>query len=105
MGYNIRPSDLADLCKWDADVKVTCRRCGRWALFELLPLLNHFRSRGWNTSWDCVASHFVCKGTEDDAGCGSREMRVGLAPRVKPTPPEPTLTRLQMKQRAKRERH
>jgi hypothetical protein len=105
MGYNIDPNDLADLCKWVADVKVTCRKCRRWAIFPLLPLLHHFRQRGWNTSWGCVARRFVCKGTEEDRGCGSKELWIGLAPHVEPTPPEPTMTKLQMQQRAKRERH
>lgn len=105
MGFNIRPNELADLGKWDADLKITCRRCRRWAVFELLPILNHFRSRGWNTSWSCVASRFVCKGTQEDPGCGGKELRAGLAPRTKPPRPEPVLTELQMQQRIRRERH
>lgn len=104
MGANIRPNDLADLCKWDADLKITCRRCGRWAVFDLLPVLNHFRARGWNTAWDCIASHFVCRGTVDDAGCGSRQISPGMAPRMKPPPPVPKVTEIQARQMAKRER-
>ena len=105
MGYNIRPKDLADLCKFDADLKVRCRRCGRWAVFDILPVLNHFRGRGWNTTWGCVAWHFICKGTNEDRGCGSKDLSVSMVPRPKPAPPEAKLTELQMRQRAKRERH
>jgi hypothetical protein len=105
MGANIRPHELADLAEWDADLKITCRRCKRTAVFDLLPILNHFRAHGWNTSWSCVASRFVCKGTADQPGCGSKDLAAGLAPRVMPAPPEPRMTETQMRQRAKRERH
>jgi hypothetical protein len=103
MGYNIRPNDLADLCKWDADLRVRCRSCGRSAMFDLLPILNHFRSKGWNTSWDWVGMHFICAGTPDPPGCGSKS--IGLHPRVQLTPPEPKLTDMQIRQQAKRDRH
>ncbi len=105
MGYNIRPKDLADLGRWDADLKITCRSCGRWAVFELLPILNHFKGRGWNTSWGCVAARFICKGTPQEPGCGSKRLRAGLAPRPQPPRPEPILTELQMRQKTRRERH
>ena len=105
MGFNIRPNDLADLCKWDSDLRVRCRRCGRWAVFDLLPILNHFRSRGWNTSWSCVAARFVCKGSPDDPGCGSKAVSVGLHPRPKTVPPQPAVGESQMRQQAKRDRH
>ena len=104
MGFNIRPHDLADLHKWDADLRVRCRRCGRRAVFDLMSILNYFRGRGWNTSWDCVAARFVCKGTPDEPGCGSKAMSVGMHPRPKPQRPEPKLTELEMRQQAKRER-
>lgn len=105
MGYNIRPHDLADLSKFDADLRVRCRRCGRTAVFDLLPILNHFRSRGWNTSWDTVAIRFRCSGTVEAPGCGSKAVSVGLHPRVQLTPPEPKMTETQMRQQAKRDRH
>jgi len=105
MGYNIRPNDLADLAKWDADLKIRCRRCDRSAVFELLPILNHFRAQGWNTSWSCVAWHFVCKGTPEDPGCGSKAVSAGMEPRAKPNTPEPILSELEMRQTARRERH
>jgi len=104
MGLNIRPNDLADLRKWDADLHVRCRRCGRRAVFDLVSILNYFRGRGWNTSWDCVAPRFVCKGTPDSRGCGSKDAAVGMHPRMKLTQPEPKLTELEMRQLAKRER-
>jgi hypothetical protein len=77
MGFNIRPNDLADLAKWEADLRLRCRRCGRWAVFDLLPILNHFRAMGWNTSWGCVAMRFACKGSADDPGCGSKLFQSG----------------------------
>ncbi len=105
MGANIRPNDLADLAKWDADLKITCRHCRRSAVFDLLPILNYFRARGWNTSWSCVAPRFICKGTVEQPGCGSKELAAGMAPRPAPVPPEPKLSETQVTQRAKRERH
>ena len=104
MGFNIRPHDLADLHKWNADLRVRCRRCGRAAVFDLVSILNYFRGQGWNTSWSCVAARFVCKGTPDKPGCGSKAMSVGMHPRPKPQRPEPKLTELEMRQQAKRER-
>ena len=104
MGYNIRPNDLADLCKWNADLSVRCRRCGRSAVFDLLPILNHFRSRGWNTSWDCVAGRFICVGVEGAPGCGGKIIAIGLHPKTNPDAPEPVPTESQLRQKAKRER-
>jgi hypothetical protein len=105
MGYIIRPNDLSDLGKWDADLRVRCRSCGRSAVFDLLLILNHFRSRGWNTSWDCVALRFICAGTPDAPGCGGKVISVGLHPRVKLQPPEPKLSETRLRQQAKRDRH
>ncbi len=105
MGFNIRPQDLADLHKWNADLLVRCRRCGRRAVFELVSILNYFRGRGWNTSWGCVAARFVCKGTPDDPGCGSKDLSVRMHPRPKHLPPEPRMTEAEMRQQAKRDRH
>ena len=68
MSFKIRPSDLADLCKWDADLPVRRRRGGRRPVFDLLPILNLFRSRGWNIRWDCLAARSVRARSNNDPG-------------------------------------
>jgi hypothetical protein len=100
-----RPKDLADLARLDANLKVTCRDCGRSAVYELLPILNHFRGRGWNTAWSTIGRRFRCAGTAESPGCGSRDMAVGMVPLDRPPPPEPKLTETQLRQRARRKRH
>ena len=99
-----RPKDLDDLRKLEADLKVTCVRCGRAAIFPILPILNHFRSRGWNTAWDTIGRHFACRGKEGDRGCGSREVRLSLAPPDRIPPPKPIVTNRAIKERIRRER-
>jgi hypothetical protein len=99
-----RPNDLADLGKLDADLKVTCRRCGRSAVFPLLPLVNHFRQRGWNTAWHSLGHRFACRGVVGRAGCGAKDVALGLDPKDKPDPPTPRLTSREIKQRVRRER-
>ncbi|HEX8215649.1 MAG TPA: hypothetical protein VF582_09310 [Allosphingosinicella sp.] len=99
-----RPKDLSDLRKLDADLKVTCRRCGRSAVFPLLPLLNHFRQRGWNTAWHSLSHRFACRGVVGRPGCGAKEIALGLEPRDNPEPPKPRLTAREIKELVRRSR-
>jgi hypothetical protein len=104
MSANRNPKDLGDLSRWDADLLIACRTCGRKGVFELWAILNHFRSRGWSTLWGNVAYRIRCKGTSGDPGCGSKDLSAHTAPRLKLPPPSPRLSDLEMRQWAKRER-
>lgn len=58
MSANARPKTLHDLHKWNADLLIVCRSCGRAGVFQLVPILTHFHSKGWNTDWGCVANRY-----------------------------------------------
>lgn len=104
MSANHSPKDLSDLGKLEADLLIICHACGRKGTFELWPIVNHFRSRGWSTLWGNVACRFRCRGTANDPGCGSKRLSAHMAPRLKLPPPQPRMTELQAMQKAKRER-
>lgn len=83
----IKLNSLDDYARYDADVEVTCRRCGRVALFDARSLVDYFRSRGLNRSLEVAKLKFRCAG-EGDKGCGSRDVKIRARPRPNPTSPE-----------------
>jgi hypothetical protein len=62
MGANHRPKDLSDLLRYEANLQVNCRACGRSGTFHTPDVIAYFRSKGWNTAWGMVACRFRCEG-------------------------------------------
>jgi hypothetical protein len=99
-----RPKDLFDLFKFEANLQVTCRRCGRSGVFPTEQVIEYFRHKRWNTSWEMVASRFRCQGFGRE-GCGAKDAEVSMAPIPKPVvlpKPEPTLQDLKREERRRR---
>lgn len=88
-----RPKDLSDLTKLEANLRVTCRSCGRAGVFPVRDVIAYFRSKSWNTAWAAAGERFRCDGPEHDPGCGARGARLSLVPIARPPvvePPRPT---------------
>lgn len=83
MSANLNPKTLSDLGKYEADLLIICRRCGRRGIFEVMTIIAHFQSRGWSMVWGNIACRFRCRGTRNDPGCGSKDVSAQMAPRVK----------------------
>ena len=70
------PKHLSDLDKLEADVRITCRRCGfedDWGRGELA---RHVLAIGGNLAWSELTRHMVCR----RFGCGSTELRALAVP-------------------------
>jgi hypothetical protein len=78
---------LEDLVKWEADLRVECRECGRQARFSAANMVSWFQSRRWSTSLDSAPQHFRCAGI-DGSGCGSRNVRLSAMMPDAVLPPE-----------------
>lgn len=51
MSANHNPKTLIDLCKYDADLLIVCKKCKRKGIFQVTPIIAHFQSRGWSMVW------------------------------------------------------
>ena len=71
-----QPKQLSDLRKIEADVRITCRRCGFEDDWTPDALANHLFEIGGSTVWTEVTRYLHCR----RFGCGSRELRVLAVP-------------------------
>ena len=70
------PKHLSDLDKIEADVRITCRRCGFEDDWDRGELARHVLAIGGNLVWTEVTRHMVCR----RFGCGSTELRALAVP-------------------------
>lgn len=93
------PKGLDDIARRGGSISVTCRQCGRVALFNPHEILSFWRSKGWDTSWSGFSAHLVCRRPD---GCGTRGPSVswvlGTPPDTDPLPPRPRFTRTKLPQ-------
>ena len=66
-----QPKQLSDLRKIEADVRITCRRCGFEDDWTSDALTKHLFEIGGSTVWTEITRHLHCR----RFGCGSRELR------------------------------
>lgn len=74
------PKSLLDLRKLDADLRVTCRRCGRTHDFHREALTALLMQRHKNLAWDMLPSHFRCS----VEACRSKDVRLAVVPFGRP---------------------
>lgn len=67
-----QPKHLAELKKIEADVRITCRRCGFEDDWTPEALSKHLFEIGGSSVWSEITRHLSCR----RFGCGSRELRV-----------------------------
>ncbi len=75
-----QPKHLSDLKKIEADVRITCRRCGFEDDWTPEALSKHLFEIGGSSVWSEITRYLSCR----RFGCGSRELRalpVPYAPR------------------------
>ncbi|MFN3944770.1 MAG: hypothetical protein ACK4K7_07560 [Allosphingosinicella sp.] len=76
----------------DANLKVTCRVCGRTGVFPTRDIVAYFRARSWNSAWTAAGERFRCDGIGAE-GCGARGAHLSLVPIARAPamePPRPT---------------
>lgn len=101
MAANRRPKFLSDLQRWEANLRVTCRRCPHHGTFDPQQIEQWFRMRGWNTAWDVIGQRFRC----DE--CGTKGASVSMVPKPTPLPlgnPPRPVTERQIKEQIRRSR-
>lgn len=70
------PKHLSDLAKIEADVRITCRKCGFEDDWDRGELAKHLLAIGGSLVWSEVTRHMVCR----RIGCGSSILRVAAVP-------------------------
>lgn len=66
------PKHLSDLRKIDADVRITCRRCGYEDDWTREALVDHLFAIGGSQVWSEITRHLRCR----RFGCGSPDLRI-----------------------------
>lgn len=64
------PKHLADLDRIEADVRITCRRCGFEDDWTTAELARHLLAIGGSTVWSEVTRYLTCR----RVGCGATEL-------------------------------
>ena len=77
---------LRELARHGGSLRVTCRSCGRAALFSVRDTVDHFTRRHWPDDWDAVPQRFRC-------ACGRRDVVVSWVEGPPPDPPGPPAPR------------
>jgi hypothetical protein len=72
----VQPKQLSNLKKIEADVRITCPRCGFEDDWTPEALSKHLFEIGGSSVWFEITRHLSCR----RFGCGSRELRVLLVP-------------------------
>ena len=67
-----QPKTLSDLTRWEANLRVTCCRCGRTGVYATKDMVAYFHARRWNQTWEEVARRFRCSGLARELGRGLR---------------------------------
>lgn len=65
------PKHLSDLDKIEADVRITCRRCGFEDDWSTADLARHLFDIGGSTVWSEITRYLTCR----RFGCGSPDLR------------------------------
>lgn len=65
------PKHLSDLDRIEADVRITCRRCGFEDDWTTADLARHLHEIGGSTVWSEITRHLSCR----RFGCGSADLR------------------------------
>ncbi|HEU4958974.1 MAG TPA: hypothetical protein VFT56_01085 [Sphingomonas sp.] len=96
MGY--RPiRTIGDCQRHGLKLQVTCRRCGRVAIFSPGDFL-YWRTVRLDLPLDRLAGRLICQGAFQEKGCGARGPTVQAIdwPPVEPTlpPPKPIATKV-----------
>jgi hypothetical protein len=77
---------LEDMRKWQADVLVQCRQCGKEARFNAGDIVKWFQACRWSTSLDVAPQRFRC------SQCGAKDAVIRAKmpdPKLPETRPRP----------------